>query len=280
MSFSHLFYGSVGVSSYQGATPLISLNADTGTITAQQICGNFNISANVNWNESDISPVFKSLYLSNADVNINSTADRLIIDLPNSSDRVAISWDGTIYRFNPNTLQANSLILDPVANGGVQCRYNTSAPNLQLYCPDNGGAVALYNSANTGYAWYVGTGGDAQFNNLTVRGALNAPDIPLYVNSNITIPNDANNYEVFINAGAQPVIITLAEDPTHQQRVNITLVNLGTAPNIAVGDGSPELSFAGNGLFSFLDLKAFGLGRYNLKYVNYGINGGDWWTFK
>lgn len=289
MAYSHLFYGKVGVGTSSSDTPLISLDPTTGTITAQQICGNINISANVNWNEYDVDATFRTLTLSDVSINNSSTVDRVRVQLPNTNDIINIDYRGAIIRANTSTGQANMLIGIPTPNnGGVQCRFNTNAPNLQLYAPDSGGAVALYNTANAGYSWYLGTGGDAEFNNISVRGAVSgvvlSEAVAVYVNGNYTVPNDANNYELLINAGdgfgSGNLTITIAEDPTHQQQINIVLINLGTAANIAVGDGTPELAFAGpNGLYSFVDLKARGLGKTSFKYVNYGINGGDWWTF-
>jgi hypothetical protein len=305
MSIRQLMIGKVGVASSTGSTPSITLDPATGTITATQICGQINISANVNWTEPDVDTTFRTLYLSDANVNVNSTADRLLVQLPNSNDVIKITFDGRIGR--SSGVGAGDWVLGaPEVNNGYSFRINTSQPNLQLYAPDSGGQVALYNTSSTEYQWVIPPSGNATFNsvvsrgnifgnanmtingNLVVNGSISgvvqSAAVGVYVNANYTVPNDGNNYELLVNAndgvGAGNLIIIIPEDPTHQQEINIVVRDLGSAANIAVGDGSPELSFIGpGGLYTFVDLKTQGIGKTTLKYVNYGVFGSDWWSY-
>jgi hypothetical protein len=59
--------------------------------------------------------------------------------------------------------------------------------------------------------------------------------------------------------------------------VNVSVVDLGVANDIAVGTGSPQIQFLANGLRSFISLKNRGISKTTFKYVSWGING-DWWT--
>jgi len=165
-SVDQVLVGRIGIAPAGQGNPTIILDSTTGTIS-----GNFTINANTNFNAPNVNASFESLLLSDEDFPASSTADRLVVQLPNTNDVIKIGYQGDIRRENTSTFQENWVIGLPTANsGGVQCRFNTDAPNLQLYVPDNGGAVALYNSANSGYAWYLGIDGIASFNNVTHRG--------------------------------------------------------------------------------------------------------------
>jgi hypothetical protein len=305
MSFSKFFTGRVGIlgssSDYNGndsSVPII-LDPANGTIKG-------NIATDpTDFNQPNVSANFQALNLVDANLAVNSTADRLVVQLPNSNDVIKVGYDGRIERVNTSTSQANWVVGLPTANnGGVECRFNTNTENLQLYVPDNGGATALYNSSNQGYVWYLGTGGDATFQsvvsrgnifgnanmtingNLTVQGVINgavqSEAVSIFASGNVSIPNDANNYEILVNAnnvgvGSGDLTITLPIDPTHQMEVNVSVVDLGVANDIAVGTGSPQIQFLANGLRSFCSLKARGISKTTFKYVSWGING-DWWT--
>jgi hypothetical protein len=299
MSFSKFFTGRVGIlgssSDYDGTDASVSIILDPSNGT---IKGNIQTDP-TDFNQPNVSPNFQALNLVDANLAVNSTADRLVVQLPNSNDVIKVGYDGRIERVNTSTSQANWVVGLPTANnGGVQCRFNTNTENLQLYVPDNGGAVALYNTANSGYVWYLGTGGDAEFNNLITRGNINcngslnvngtisgvvqSSAVPIFASGNVSIPNDGNNYEILVNAnnvgvGNGDLVITLPIDPTHQMEVNISVLDLGIANDIAVGTGSPQIQFLANGLRSFVSLINSGLSKTTFKYVSWGING-DWWT--
>lgn len=310
MSFKQLLIGKVGIAGSTQSTPTISLDPSTGTITASTIVANLNINANVCFTEPDVVATFQNMILSDANILANSTDSRLTIQLPNTNDQISVGYRGEIRRGNTTTLQENWVVGLPTANnGGVQCRFNTDAANLQLYVPDNGGAVALYNSANTGYAWYIGTAGDSTFQSVISRenifcngnfaangncningslqvngiinGVVQSEAVAVFVNANYSVPNDGNNYELLINAntvgiGSGDLIITLPTDPIHQMSVNMSVVDLGTANSIAVGDGTPQIAFIANGLRTFVDLKGRGLSKTTFKHTTWGVNG-DWW---
>lgn len=279
------FYGSIAVGN-------IILDGINNTISG----ANLNLPVNINWNEPDVIATFEKVVLSDANILANSTDARLVVQLPNTNDAIYVDYRGAIFRQNATTLQANWILGAPEANNGHSFRINTSQPNLQLYAPDSGGAVALYNTANSNYSWYLGSAGDASFANINARnnvvingnlevngvinGVVQSQAVPVIVNANYVVPNDGNNYELIVNAssvGTANFTITVPEDPIHQMEINIVVVDLGTANFIAVGDGSPELSFVANGLRTFVDLKGRGLSKTTFKYVNYGL-GTDWWT--
>lgn len=306
---SQLFIGSVGICPDDRSAPSIFLNAQSGTIT-----GNFDINANVNFTEPGVNATFESLVLSDLDILPNSTADRLVVQLPNTNDVIKITYDGRVGR--SSGVGAGDWVLGaPEANNGYSFRINTSQPNLQLYAPDSGGATALYNTASAGYEWYLGPGGDASLGPTTIKadcsvngninctGTINAPQILIngapierdsaqvvFVNGNYTVTNDGIDREIYINAvpvGANPLVITVANDVSTQQQVNISIFNPGTATFIGVGTPSPSLSFQGGGQQTVsVNLLNAGPGGSSLsqhwvqfKYVNYGPVG-DWWVWK
>jgi len=331
---SQVFIGSCSFAP-PGGPPTIVIDPSTGTIT-----GNFDINGNVNFTEPNVNATFKSLLLSDLDILPNSTADRLIVQLPNTNDTIKIAYDGRLEREASNGSAYWELGASE-ANNGFSFRVNTSQPNLQLYAPDSGGAVALYNSANGGYAWYLGTDGIASFNDVTHRGTsffngnitcnanvsiagplttingltllsevnvagnvevggvvnaqgllingvpvANQVPIPVFVNANYTVPNDQNDYELYISAGGSNIIITLPADPPFRQVVDMVIINAGTANQITVGTGTPVLDFVGGGQQSaFVNLLSAGPGGSSLanywvqfKNIDFGPPG-DWWVW-
>jgi hypothetical protein len=308
MSFKQLLIGKVGIAGSTQSTPTISLDPSTGTITASTIVANLNINANVCFTEPDVEATFQNMTLSDANILANSTADRLVVQLPNSNDVIKIGYDGRVGR-SSGVGAGDWVIGAPEANNGYSFRINTSQANLQLYAPDSGGQVALYNTNSTGYEWVIAPSGDATFENITARanifcngsfaangncningslqvngiinGVVQSEAVAVFVNANYSVPNDGNNYELLINAntvgiGSGDLIITLPTDPIHQMSVNMSVVDLGTANSIAVGDGTPQIAFIANGLRTFVDLKLTGLSKTTFKHVSWGVNG-DWW---
>jgi len=331
---TQVFVGSIGIKAGESSPVSILLDGATGTIT-----GNFDINANVNFTEPGVNATFESLLLSDLDLLPNSTADRFITQLPNSNDVIKITYDGRIGR--SSGVGAGDWVLGaPEANNGYSFRINTPQPNLQLYAPDSGGQVALYNTASTGYQWVIAPSGDATFTNLVVRtdaflngtatvnglftatevevggnvevdGVVNASGllingvpvekdsaIPVFVNANYTVPNDGNDYELYIDGAGQSITVLIPEDPPTQQHINIVIYdnNFGVGGTCGVGTGVPGLQFVGKGVQGSTitlvsptgSFSPGGLNSYSgpnlantavsLKYVNYGLPG-DWWVW-
>lgn len=318
---SQVFIGTCAFAT-AGGNPTIVIDPENGTIT-----GNFDINANVNFTEPGVNATFESLLLSDLDLLPNSTADRFITQLPNSNSVIKITYDGRIGR--SEGVGAGDWVLGaPEANNGYSFRINTSEPNLQLYAPDSGGQVALYNTLSAGYQWVIPPSGNATFNSVTHRGTsflngtttvnglllatevnvggnvevggvvnaqgllvngvpvANQVPIPVFVNANYTVPNDQNDYELYISAGSSNIIITLPADPPFRQVVDMVILNAGTAPQITVGTGTPVLDFVGGGQQSaFVNLLNAGPGGSSLanywvqfKNIDFGPPG-DWWVW-
>ena len=173
--------------------------------------------------------ILQNLVIDDSQIAPISTADRLIVRLPNTNDIFKVDYRGAIMRQNASTSQANWILGAPEANSGSSFRINTSQPNLQLYSPDSGGAVALYNTANSAYSWYVGTAGDAQFRTVQAGGAGTQLTPCQYTEltgatGNINIaasPYALFDWTIKVNAPGQQCAITLPADGRQGQNINV-----------------------------------------------------------
>lgn len=344
-----------------GGNPTVVINPSTGTIT-----GNFDINTNVNFTEPGVNATFESLLLSDLDLLPNSTDPRLTVQLATSNDFIEIDSFGALARINADTSNPvwyvsfdgscnfnsvnvgtgikldNKTIQLEGSNSGVFINTINNNPNLELYIPDGGGQVALYNSSNAGYVWrFTSDGGLSLGGNLTVPGnsnlggslttinglllatevnvagnvevggVVNASGllingvpvekdsaIPVFVNANYTVPNDGNDYELYIDGAGQSITVLIPQDPPTQQHINIVIYdnNFGVGGTCGVGTGVPGLQFVGKGVQGSTitlvsptgSFSPGGLNSYSgpnlantavsLKYVNYGLPG-DWWVW-
>lgn len=289
----------------------ITLDAVNGVISG---VSNFNTTVNLNQPNQPAS--FQSLTLNDSNVPSNSTADRFVAQLPNNNDVLRIPFDGRVERWNTTTLTAPWVLGAPESNNGYSFRINTSQPNLQLYAPDSGSQIALYNSSNSGYAWVIPPSGDATFGNVTHRGTsffngqvncnanvgivggilaggnisatgsvfsgglpVQVDSIGVNITANYTVPNDGRDRDIYVSAGASNIVVLVPTDPPRQQCVNLVIFNGGTAPFIGVGTGSPAIQFVGNGSqSSTVNLTGQVNKPISFRYVDYGT-AGDWWLW-
>lgn len=190
MSVDQVLVGRIGIAPAGQGNPTIILDSTTGTIS-----GNFTINANTNFNAPNVNASFESLLLSDEDLPPGSTDPRLTVQLGSTNDIVEIDYSGALVRINADTstpvwfigfdgscnfnqvnvgtgTQLSNKVLGLTGpNSGVFINTINNNPNLELYIPDGGGQVALYNSANAGYVWrFTSDGGLSLGSNLTVPG--------------------------------------------------------------------------------------------------------------
>jgi hypothetical protein len=336
-SVDQVLVGRIGIAPPGQGNPTIILDSTTGTIS-----GNFDINANVNFNEPGVNAIFESLLLSDEDIPNGSTDPRLTVQLGTSNDFIEIDSFGALARINADTsnpvwfvsfdgscnfnsvnvgtgtILTNRVLRLIGPNSGVFVNTINNNPNLELYIPDGGGQVALYNSINANYVWrFTSDGGLTLSGNLSLPGNVNVGGvvnasgllingvpvekdsaIPVFVNANYTVPNDGNDYELYIDGAGQSITVLIPQDPPTQQHINIVIYdnNFGVGGTCGVGTGVPGLQFVGKGVQGSTitlvsptgSFSPGGLNSYSgpnlantavsLKYVNYGLPG-DWWVW-
>jgi hypothetical protein len=240
MSFSHLFYGSVGVSSYQGATPLISLNADSGDITCNNIIGNINANVNVNLDSinNNINTLFNITSNHNGDIltlytTTNSQGNTLtlhnstlnnhndyfndinaaFLGLEEATENAQNDIINLQLNFTNQQNQINGLIL-------TDSNFSNNFNSINLILPNKVNINDLSNYTLINNTVYIQTNGDIQsaLNNVSAGQCIKL-GTGSYSGSNLTI-TDKTNFIIDSPPGGSGPLTVLGQSLTIQGNIS------------------------------------------------------------